>query len=46
MIVLLLLLILLFLIGKSVIGAFFSVSGAALGLILILVVYFVRKRRQ
>ena len=46
MIIFLLFLILLFLVGKSVIGAFFSVAGAVLGLILVLVVYFVRKRMK
>ena len=46
MVVFLLLLILLFLVGKSIIGAAFSVSGALIGLLLVIALYFVKRKRR
>lgn len=46
MIAFLLFLILLFFVGKSILGAFFSVAGAVVGLLLVLIVYIIKKRRR
>ena len=46
MVVFLLLLILLFLVGKSLVGAAFSASGALVGLLLVLIVYFAKRKRK
>lgn len=46
MIVLLLALILLFLVGKSIVGAAVSVAGALIGLLLVVFIYFVKRKRS
>lgn len=46
MVVFILLLILLFLVGKSIVGAAFSVAGALIGLLLVIALYFVKRKRR
>lgn len=46
MVVFLLLLILLFLVGKSIVGAAFSVAGALICLLLVIALYFVKRKRR
>ena len=46
MIAFLLLLIFLFIVGKSILGMVASVIGAVIGLLIILAVYFYKKRRR
>lgn len=46
MVIFLLLLILFFLVGKSIIGAAVSVAGALIGLFFVAVIYFVKRKRK
>lgn len=46
MVVFLLLLILLFLVGKSLVGAAFSAACALVGLFFVAVIYFVKRKRN
>ena len=46
MIALLLFLIFLFLIGKFIVGAAFSAAGALIGLLIVVIIYFAKRKRS